>query len=383
MKNKTIGMFGILFFFIACIVPALKAQSVFVQARIADADIINAGSLFDPMADRVKDLSPSVFSLTFINRTSPKRDALVTMHLEAWATLDEDREPMLLYTMDSKAPFLVPIDGRVFTSADSRGSGDMQFSTVSNEQNIQRLKDKIWDPASGGRVPSGRYELKTQLTVVKIGADDAHEQVPVYIPPVIVSNPTVASLIIPSANGHEFPTQFPQFQWTSNTRKVRLTVFELRPGQSIDDAAQGSDPYMQVEIDRERTGGLSAFTYPQTEVSTGGVEMQRAPRPLEQGKQYVLVLDGLREAFGTTVDPLREIRSFSIADLQGQSRYPNYRTIFTGPEYQEVVTRLESDNTFFIDPEGVTKNSNAMSLDELKTFLDRNRHRKITIHIEE
>jgi hypothetical protein len=383
MQNTTAVRLRIFFFLLVCVAPVLRSQSVTVIARIADADIINAGSLFDPMADRVKDLAASTFSLTFVNATVPRQDVHALLHIETYTTLDEDRVRMPLATLDSRQPFLIPKEGRVFTSRDTRGVGDMQFSTVNNDPNIQKVKDKVWDPASGGRMPSGKYEILITVTVVQVGTQTVHEQVPVPIAPVLVSNPTVAALIVPSENGYHYPTVFPQFQWTYDTRSIMLSVYEMRADQqSLEDATQASDPYLQVHIDRRVSGNVSLFTYPQIAAAGPGIEILKGPRPLDQGKTYVVVLEGLRAAFGAPVDPLRTIRSFTIDDPRSRAAMLSYRTLFAGPEYQDILDRLQNGN-YQIDANGITLNNSAISLQQLQSFLSQNRGRKFSIHIEE
>jgi hypothetical protein len=368
----------------ACAVQSLYSQSITAIARVAGADIINAGSLFDPMADRIKDLDPSTFSLTFINNTSPKQDVQAVLLIKTSATLDEDRINMPLYTLESLRPFIIPKEGRVFTTHDSRGLDDMQFSTVSNDANIQRLKDKIWDPASGGKLPSGKYDISIVVTVVKVGAQTGNEPpITVAVPPVIVSNPTIANLTMPSENGYLYSTPFPQFQWTSDTRRVRLTVFAKRPDQtSLEDATQASDPYLQVEIERQNYRGMSSFIYPQSAGAMSGIEILKGPRPLEIGKTYVLMLEGIRESFGTTIDPLRTIRSFTINDAHNHALQQSYRAMFSVPEFQATYNQLLNQN-LEIDPDNITQNRERISVEQLRAVLNKIRQGKFSIHIEE
>jgi hypothetical protein len=387
MRNKLTVAIQILCLSLACISQSLYSQSVRVLTPyVAPADIINAGAIFDVLGDKLKDLGPSAFSLTFVNITSPREDVMATMYIESYATLDEDHVAMLLYKVKTSRPFLIPKEGRVFTSLDTRGLEDMQFTSSGNDANVQRLKDKILDRASGGRIPSGTYKLIITLQVVQVGTRtlSAPEDVPVLPAVVVVSNPSNASLILPSENGYQYPTPFPQFQWTYDTRSAMLSVYEQRPGQTPESATQASDPYLQVRIDRQKTGNMPTytFTYPQSASGAPGIDILQGPRPLEPGRTYVVVLEGEIAAFGTTVDPLRTIRSFTIDDPQSRAVIHSYGSIFSGPEYQRAIEMLQNGN-LQIDENTVTLNNGTISLQELKVFLEQNRQRKISIHIEE
>jgi hypothetical protein len=290
----------------------LQAQSLRVTSYIPQADIINAGSLFDIMGDRIKLLSPGTFSIRFDNLA--RQSVTVVINIEAYVTLDEDHERMWLYKAQSR-PFVIGTEGRTFTALDTRdGGSDINFpSPEKNTPCIDKVKDRVTSPAGGGRVPSGTYEVSMRLTVVQIGTQIVSENIPVTIPPVVVSNPSITDLTSPALNGYEYPTLFPVFSWNSDTRSVTLTVNALQDGQSLEDAAQSSDNYLKLNIDRQSSGNLSSFQYPLSGASRPGVEIVTGPRPLEYGKSYVLVLEGNRTSIETQIAPLRTIRSFRVA----------------------------------------------------------------------
>lgn len=384
MSSKRSVVLRLLFAVLCCSFTQVHTQTLplRVSAVIPDADIINAGSIFDPMADRIKDLPPQTFSLTFINQSEPRQDLMAVMHIEAYVTLDEDHQRMRLYTANSKAPFSIPAQGRVFTSADTRDLGDMQFITVEEHDNVQKVKDKVWDPASGGRVPSGTYEVSVTLTVVQIGSRTVSQMIPVFINPVVVSNPTVATLLMPAENGERYPTMFPQFQWMADTRSITLTVNEVRAGQSLLDASQSSDHYLQVHIDRQESHHATQFTYPQSGAALPGIEITAGPRPLQAGHTYVLVMEGNRTSVGISVDPLRTIRSFTIDNPRAQAQAAMLRTILSTPELQQVSAMVDGNN-LQLDAEGIMLNGVPSTLQQLQAFIMRHQHRAFTVHIEE
>jgi hypothetical protein len=363
-------------------------QSITVVPTITEADIINASVLVDPMAEKVKDIAPTTFSLNIFNNTNPKVAVKTSMLIEAHVTLEEDRQRTSMFEGNNAAvtknPFLVPPAGRIFTSKDADNpSSDIDLDFTVNETLKKKLKDKILEPESGGRVPSGLYEIRIVFTVDSVNGIAVHEA-PIEINrSVNVTNPTTAVLDVPFTNGYIYPTPFPQFQWTYDTRSVMLTIYELRAEhQSLQDAIGASDPYLQVKIDRRLSGNLSSFTYPQNASSRPGVEYLRGPRQLERGKMYVVVLDGITTAFGFEVEPLRTIRSFAIADPQGQVVINILQTIFGGSDFQYVFNTIQDQN-LQVNANGITLNGVALSPQDLQKLLNENKNRITSVRFED
>ena len=375
-------------FLSACLFVSIAySQSITVTPIITDADIINASVLVDPLKEKVKDISPSNFSLTFSNLTSftpPGKDVMVNLSFVAFVTLEEDRERVQIASGNTTKPFLIPPTGRVFTSKDADNPGsDITINSTVNEEMKKKLKDKILEPTSGGRVPSGLYEISIQVTVVSVGGVAVTEQ-PIDINrSVNVTNPTTAVLDVPFNNGYVYPTPFPQFQWTYDTRYAMLSIYEKRPEhQSLEDAITASDPYLQIKIDRKLSGNMTSFTYPQTAASRPGVEFIRGPRQLERGKMYVAVLDGITTAFGFEVDPIRTIRSFVIADPQGQVVNNVLQTILGSGEFQDIINALQDQN-LMINTNGITLNGVRLTPQDLQKLLTENKDRIVSIRIED
>ncbi len=351
------------------------------HAVYIDADIVNATSLVDPLSETIKDVPTTSFSLTINN---PKREVIwVNMQMKAYVTLDEDgiKKSLFLSGSDPRTltPFSVPPGGRVFRSTDA-ASKEFNFSFTVDEAEKTLLKNKISDPASGGKVPSGRYEVDIAMQVVKIGNPARDTNSTVQILPssqiqVTITNPTNATLLQPPDNGVEYPSPFPQFQWAYDTRGVMLTVYEKRPEQqSLEDAITASDPYFQVQIDRQLSGNLTILTYPQAPVGGPGVSVLRGPRPLERGKTYVVVLDGLRTAFGYNIDPLRTIRLFRISDPQGQLVLNLLTTALSGGTFQDIMN-LVQDQKLVLDSSHMTLNGVTLTAQELQLILNQNKNK--------
>lgn len=363
-----------------------SAQSIDVIPTITEADIINASVLVDPLAEKLKDISPTTFSLQIINRTQPPKPVKASMVFEAFVTLEEDRvrSSMFIGPAMTKKPFLIPATGRLFTSKDADNpNSDIDINNTVNEDLKKKLKDKILDPASGGRAPSGLYEVTITVTVDSVDGVAVRETPIVINRSVNVTNPTTTVLDVPFTNGYVYPTPFPQFQWTYDTRAVILTVYELRPEhQSLEDAIGASDPYLQVRIDRKLSGNLSSFTYPQSAASRPGVSYERGPRQLERGKMYVIVLDGITTAFGFEVEPLRTVRSFAIADPQGQVVINLLQTTFGGTDFQNIFNMIQ-DMNLQVNVNGITLNGVTISPQDLQKLLLENKDRIQAVRFED
>ncbi|HTR81701.1 MAG TPA: hypothetical protein VMM58_08725 [Bacteroidota bacterium] len=380
-------------------------QYITVIPTVTSADIVNATALVDPLTEQVKNISPSSFSLNIINNTSSthgKDTVWVNMHIEAYVTLDEDGPPAKqLVTADTRRPFPVPPAGRIFTSLDAQTghSSDIDINSDVNQTMKQRLKDEISDASSGGKAPSGIYQVKIILYVVQVGSQMIvpNQIVDLSNDPrftVSVTNPTNATLLQPSDNGVEYPSPFPQFQWTYDTRGVKISVYEKRPEQqSLEDAISASDPFWVVNINRKASGNLSIITYPQAAISGPGINqpednqafgspLPRDPRPLERGKSYVVVLDGIRTAFGYNIDPLRTIRLFRISDPQGNMIMNILQSALSGGTYQNFLNIIQ-DQKLQVNSSHMTLNGVSLSGQELQIILNQNKNSIKSIRFED
>jgi hypothetical protein len=368
-------------------------QSLDVIPTITDADIINAAVLVDPLAEKIKDIAPTSFSLQFINKKNAPVKASMT--IQAFVTLEEDRQKSPIFEGPAKTfhPFLIPAGGRIFTSKDAGNSStDIDFDNVVNETLKKKLKDKILEATSGGKVPSGLYEVEITVTVDSVGGIAVHETPIVINRSINITNPTTAVLDVPFSNGYVYPTPFPQFQWTYDTRSVKLSVYELRPEhQSLEDAIGSSAPYLQVQIfrlkgnpgERKIPTNISSFTYPQTAVSQPGIiEFKGGVRQLERGKMYVVVLDGITTAFGFEVDPIRTIRSFIISDPQGQVVVNILQTTFSSGDFQNIFNLIQDQN-LQLNANGITLNGVVLSPQDLQKLLLEKKDSIISVRFED
>ncbi|MDE3057661.1 MAG: hypothetical protein KGJ59_06870 [Bacteroidota bacterium] len=365
-----------------------RSQSYTATVVYVDADIINATTIVDPLAEKIKDVPASNFSL-FIN--NPGLDTIwVNMQLQGYVTLDEDHVKKSFFDENpyTKKPFPVPPGGRLFRSIDATNSPDIDFAFRVDETVKKELKDKVANSASGGLVPSGTYEAIVAMQAGKYISGRWTNLGDITITPtsditIRVTNPTTATLILPDQSGYVYPSPFPQFQWSYDVRSVTISVYEKRPEQlSLEDAISSSSPYLVVNIDRQKSGNLSIFTYPQTNAGGPGVNILEGPRPLERGKMYVVVLDGNRTAFGTQVEPLRTIRSFTISDPDGELVKNMLQTIFSGGPFQNVVNAIQ-DQKLAPNTSRMSLNGIPLSSQELQMLLNQNKNKIKSVHFEE
>ncbi len=373
---------------------AQSNQYISVTPIVTQADIINATALVNPLTEQVNNIAPTSFSLRISNLTASKYPPLgavvwVDMHIEGYVMLDQDGPPpQQIVVANTTRPFPVPVAGRVFTSLDAQpgNSTDIDINSTVNDALKTRLKNMIEDPSSGGKVPSGVYQVKIIFTIDSVAGKGPVNQTldlsnnPLFT--VTVSNPTNATLLQPSDNGVEYPSPFPQFQWAYNTHGVMITVYEKRPDQqSLEDAISASDPYFQVQIERQLSGNLTILTYPQAPVAGPGVTILKGPRPLERGKTYVVVLDGLRTAFGYTIDPLRTIRLFRISDPQGEFVLNLLQTALSGGQFQDIMNLIQ-DQKLVLNSSQMTLNGVTLTAQELQMILNQNKNNIKSIRFE-
>ena len=164
---------------------------------------------------------------------------------------------------------------------------------------------------------------------------------------------------------------------------MEISVYEKRPEQqSLEDAISASDPYLQVQIEHQASGGLTIYTYPQGSANTPGVTILTGPRPLQPGKSYVVVLDGIRTAFGYTIDPLRTIRLFRIADPQGNLILNLLQSTFSGGSYQNFLSIIQ-DQKLTVNSSRITLNGVSLSAQELQVILNQNKNNIKSIRFED
>jgi hypothetical protein len=375
-------------------VSAQSNQYIQVIPTVTQADIVNATALVNPLTEQVNNIAPTSFSLRISNLTASKYPPLgavvwVDMHIEGYVMLDQDGPPpQQIVVANTTKPFPIPVAGRIFTSLDAQpgNSTDINIYSTVNDALKTRLKNMIEDPSSGGKIPSGVYQVKIIFTIDSVAGKGPVNQTldlsnnPLFT--VTITNPTNATLLQPSDNGVEYPSPFPQFQWAYDTHGVMITVYEKRPEQqSLEDAISASDPYFQAQIDRQLSGNLTILTYPQAPVAGPGVTILKGPRPLQRGGSYVLVLDGLRTAFGYNIDPLRTIRLFRISDPQGELVLNILQMALSGGQFENFINIIQDQN-LVLNSSQITLNGVTLTAQEFQMILNQNKNNIKSIRFE-
>lgn len=97
---------------------------------------------------------------------------------------------------------------------------------------------------------------------------------------------------------------------------------------------------------------------------------------------YVIVLDGISTAFGFDIDPLRTIRSFVIADPQGQVLVNILQSTFSSGEFQNIFNAIQ-DMNLQINSNGIMLNGVRITPQDLQRLLTENKDRITSVRIED
>ena len=224
---------------------AQSNQYISITPIVTQADIINATALVNPLTEQVNNIAPTSFSLRISNLTASKYPPLgavvwVDMHIEGYVMLDQDGPPpQQIVVANTTRPFPVPVAGRVFTSLDAQpgNSTDIDINSTVNDALKTRLKNMIEDPSSGGKVPSGVYQVKIIFTIDSVAGKGPVNQTldlsnnPLFT--VTISNPTNATLLQPSDNGVEYPSPFPNSNGHTTLDGVKMISIREEAGAAI------------------------------------------------------------------------------------------------------------------------------------------------------
>jgi hypothetical protein len=224
-----------------------------------------------------------IFSVNISNPGPAPADVQMDIVLKIELTDDHKFLPAAVLRTN---PFTVPVNGRTITNLNLGQSKDISFESF---EVIPEARDEIEKRTlSTGIFPAGRYTFDFSLA----GACSGVTPVDVVI---LIGNPSRLELIAPR-DGEEV-SQYPVFEFFHEGRSARLTVAELRPGQTYEDAIDRNPAMLEKDLSTERTV-----------VYSGG-------RLLEQGKSYVWRVQTLTTiAGGSTVDVSSPVYGFTVAE---------------------------------------------------------------------
>ena len=223
-----------------------------------------------------------LFTVNISNPGPSPVDVQMNVILMIQLATGEDFQPAAIMKTE---PFSVPAPGMTVTNLDLGQSKEIRFESF---EIIDAAQDAIEEQTlSSGLLPAGVYTFRFSL-------ENCAEAAPVDVV-IRLGNPSRVELISPR-NG-EGVSQFPFFEFYHEGRSARLTVAELNPGQTPENAIDRDPPMMQVDLATERS-----YLY------SGG-------RPLEQGKSYVWRVQTLtRVAGGGTVDLSSPVAGFTVSE---------------------------------------------------------------------
>ncbi len=295
--------------------PALYAQSLSVSVTLLSLDQI---SVTDLDFDNFHSSRPFIA----ITMTS-SRQATVVLHLDVTVQLADGTQLNPLARAISE-PFLLSGTRRI-TNVDLGSSNGIQLD--GNESGIVDAAGKRINEVlqATGKLPYGTYTFTAWLESRTPNMPKSNE----FPVSVIIQNPSRVDLLAPS-NGIEWPNPFPVFQWSSNTDEVILGVYEKLPGMQTPQEAISGVPNLQKRL-------LKVNTY-QYEASGAGV------RPLEQGKSYYWLVQGIVRSGANTEDLISsEIWQINITKQTGSAAAAmilNQLQDIAGPQFQAIIARL-------------------------------------------
>lgn len=237
--------------------PLLRAQPTCgLSMQITNTPVEHLG-LADVDVDHFESRA-LLFTVQISNNAGVDRQA--QLHVALMITLaDGTTYPTAVeFTTES---FTVPaLVGRTVTNLDIGKTKEIKTENFTYDENA---KNRIQNIALGtGSFPAGRYLFRFSLIQVTPLCDAGNHDIEI-----VLHNPSRVELRLP-ADGVT-TNEFPFFQFYQDAGRARLTVAELQPGQSREDAITHKPPMLETELTDQ-----NSLLY------SGG-------RPLEQGKTYV------------------------------------------------------------------------------------------------
>jgi hypothetical protein len=254
----------------ACPLRLTATQVPVEQLTIADFDINNFES------------RGLLFTVNIANPGPDAQDVQMDVVLNIALATGENFFQATIMKTD---PFTVPVGGRTITNLDLGKNAGIGFETFDiNDEARHAIEDRA---LSSGMLPAGVYTLSFTLeNCADAGTGEVRWD---------LTNPSRVDLISPQDG--EGVSEYPFFEFYHQGLAARLTVAELDPGQTYEDAIDHDPPMLRIDLGTEQ-----AFLY------HGG-------RPLEQGTSYVWRVQSLvRVAGGTDVDISSPVRSFTVSE---------------------------------------------------------------------
>lgn len=235
-------------------------------------------------------------------------------------------------------------------------------TTVTNLDigNTKKIKTESfnYDPEAKNRIQSvtlGTGFFPAGTYVFRISLEQINSPCPLVVSPpfeYVLENPSRVELHSP--RDRETTNEFPFFDFFHDAQRSTLTVAELLPGQSREDAITNKPPMLEVNLDEQHS-----FLY------AGG-------RPLEQGKIYVWqVVSKTRISGGTDNKVASPIWLFTVsnsASVESDDAILNQLEEMFGHRYAALFTQIR--NGSFKLTGKYSDNNSRLSQSELLNLLN-------------
>jgi hypothetical protein len=267
------GVFGLL---LLC--PAPSSAQINATFSIAEYDVVYLADYFDV---KNQTLSTNIPGIT-LELSSPNAHDTVFIVIDVQVKLQGDNGLQRLLTANTNR--FIFSGTKLITAANlSKSSNEI---SIQNSDVNETLKKRIQDIAMTiPTVPPGVYVMSMKV----YNANTTH---PTLYPSATsigsgsqtinitqsTTDETIVEITDPQ-DGSWFNNLAPTFSWTTTASRVNVNVYEVGTNQhSPQDALTGSNPYLS----KKDLTGATTLTYPPD-----------APRKLEQGKAYVVQVQGI------------------------------------------------------------------------------------------
>jgi hypothetical protein len=361
------------------LVPAQEDPNVIItfDVQLIDVDVFYlSDAAFNMQNVLASPAGPILFTMTLTSDRAV--NVSVGIRLEAETRFTQG--PIEIFSGITRPVSLEANTPRFFTNRDLGKGGVLELidheliDIVDPSPDTRQFVDVV---RGTGKLPDGLYNfyLTAYIPASTAPPYGPFEELQSIERQLNIVNPTRVELLSPY-DGERVVTQFPLFQWRSDTRRVILRVFEIPQGaRSLDETITGI-PHLERPI-----SDSNQFFYPQT---GAGI------RSLEPGKSYVWYIEGLYRTSANIEEAITsELYEFTIVD-PAQYSSSDYFLMqlerLLGSEYPDILTQLEQGHIeftgeIFLDGASITRAEFGMIIDAIRTGI--NNARLINVSLDE
>jgi hypothetical protein len=275
--------------------PPLLAQtnSVEIQLNLGGYDILYLNDFLGVSSEeffcQIPDISGEM------RTTPPGRTVQLYLRLNVLIRFTGESRTEELFLGGAVTNDFELVGERRFTGRDFCGGPSGAIRIVTYRENT-RLTERIEEHARKfPTAPVGHYTVVIEAFSasnrgLKLGGTKATITVQFSSP-----GEVVVELLDPQA-GSSAPTQFPTFSWSSQSRDMRLFVYEQLPSHRSPQEAITGIPHLKADL-----SGVNTYTYPKD-----------APRRLELNKSYYWFVEAVFSSNRGAENRRSEIRMFRI-----------------------------------------------------------------------